>query len=152
MQQNIMPVPTFKLSFQVQFFAETNFRVFKSLAKIAKIRSSRKFPLIRYVHCDLRLGDMTLGQGHDTTLGQGQQLCEILSSQLVSEKLWPRHRFSVHVHFDLGDMTLGQSHDTSLGHGQQLREILSRSNLVVINYSPDMDFWYVCTVTLTLEI
>ena len=37
MQQNIMPVPTFKLSFQVQFFAETYFRVFKSLAKIAKI-------------------------------------------------------------------------------------------------------------------
>ena len=49
MQQNIMSVPTFKLSFQVQFFAETYFRVFKSLAKIAKIRFSRKFPLIRYM-------------------------------------------------------------------------------------------------------
>ena len=31
------------------------------------------------VHCDLDLGDMTLGQGHDTPLGHGQQLCEILS-------------------------------------------------------------------------
>ena len=51
MQQNIMPVPTFKLSFQVQFFAETYFRVFKSLAEIAKIRFSPKFPLIRYVLC-----------------------------------------------------------------------------------------------------
>ena len=32
-----------------------------------------------YVHCDLDLGDMTLGQGHDTPLGHGQQLCEIPS-------------------------------------------------------------------------
>ena len=48
MQQNIIPIPTSKLAFKVQFFAETYFRVFKSFAKIAKIRSSRKFPLIRY--------------------------------------------------------------------------------------------------------
>ena len=47
MQQNIKPVPTYKLSFQVQFFAVTYFRVFKSPAKIAKIKFSRKFPLIR---------------------------------------------------------------------------------------------------------
>ena len=32
-----------------------------------------------YMHCDLDLEDMTLGQGHDTPLGHGQQLCEILS-------------------------------------------------------------------------
>ena len=31
------------------------------------------------VHCDLDLGDMTMGQGQDTPLGHGQQLCEILS-------------------------------------------------------------------------
>ena len=31
------------------------------------------------MQCDLDLEDMTLGQGHDTTLGHGQQLCEILS-------------------------------------------------------------------------
>ena len=31
------------------------------------------------VHCDLDLGDMALGQGHDTPLVQGQQLCEIIS-------------------------------------------------------------------------
>ena len=31
------------------------------------------------VHCDLDLGDMILGQDHDTPLGHGQQLCEILS-------------------------------------------------------------------------
>ena len=34
-----------------------------------------------YVHCDLELGDMTLGQGHDTPLGHGQQFCEIISSR-----------------------------------------------------------------------
>ena len=49
MQQNIIPVPTSKLPFKVQSFADTYFRVFKSFAKIAKIRSSRKFPLIRYI-------------------------------------------------------------------------------------------------------
>ena len=32
-----------------------------------------------YVHCDLDLGDMTLSQGHDTLLGHGHQLCEIIS-------------------------------------------------------------------------
>ena len=32
-----------------------------------------------YRHCDLDLGDMTLGQGHDTPLGHGQLVCEILS-------------------------------------------------------------------------
>ena len=31
------------------------------------------------VYCDLDLRDMTFGQGHDTPLGHGQQLCEILS-------------------------------------------------------------------------
>ena len=35
------------------------------------------FPV--YVHCDLDLGDMILSQGHDTFLGHGHQLCEILS-------------------------------------------------------------------------
>ena len=29
--------------------------------------------------CDLDIRDMTLAQGHDTPLGHGQQLCEILS-------------------------------------------------------------------------
>ena len=31
------------------------------------------------VYCDLDLRDMTLFQGYDTSLGHGQQLCEILS-------------------------------------------------------------------------
>ena len=31
------------------------------------------------VHYDLDLGDLTFVQGHDTPLGHGRQLCEILS-------------------------------------------------------------------------
>ena len=98
---------------------------------------------------------MTLGQGHDTPLGYGQQsVSNIIQIQLGSEELWPGHGFPVYVHrdLDLGDMTFGQGHDTPLGHGQQLSEVLSRSNLAVRSYGPDTDFKYVCTVTLTLEI
>ena len=61
------------------------------------------------VHCDLDLGDMTLGQGHDTPLGHGQQLWwNIIQIQLGSEELWPRHGFLVYVQwpwpwrYDLG--------------------------------------------------
>ena len=43
------------------------------------------------VHCDLDLGDMTLGQGHDITLGHGQQFCEIIKMGQVGTKLWPVH-------------------------------------------------------------
>ena len=46
------------------------------------------------VHCDLDLGDMTLGQGHDTPLGHGQQLCEILSrSNLAVRSYGPDTNF-----------------------------------------------------------
>ena len=31
------------------------------------------------LHCDIDFWDMTLGQDHDTLMGHGQQLCEILS-------------------------------------------------------------------------
>ena len=74
--------------------------------------------------------------------------------EYYSEKLWPGYGFSVNVHcdLDLGDMTLGQVHDTPLGHVQQLCETLSTSNMAFRSYSPDTDFWYVCTVTMTLKI
>ena len=37
---------------------------------------------------DLDLGDMTLGQGHDTPLGQGYQACDISrSNEAVSNVL-----------------------------------------------------------------
>ena len=78
----------------------------------------------------------------------------IIQIQHGSEELWPRHGFRVCVHCDLDirDMTLGEGHDTPLGHGRQVCEILSRSNMAVRSYGPDMDFGYLCTVTLTLEI
>ena len=43
--------------------------------------------------CDLDHGDMILGQGHDTPLGHGQQLCEsnIIQIGQVGKKLWPGH-------------------------------------------------------------
>ena len=96
---------------------------------------------------------MTLGQGHDTPLGHGQQLCEISRSN-SSEELWPGHTYFAMcaLYLDLGGMTLGQGHDTSLGHGQQLCEILFRSNMAVRSYGPDTEFGYVCTVTLTLKV
>ena len=51
---------------------------------------------------------MTFGQGHDTPLEHGQQLCEILSrSHLAVRSYGLDTDFGV-VHFDLGDMTLSQ--------------------------------------------
>ena len=35
--------------------------------------------LLVCVHCDLDISNMTVGQAHDTPLGHGQQLREILS-------------------------------------------------------------------------
>ena len=107
------------------------------------------------MHCDLGLGDMTLVQGHDTPLGHGQRLCEILSrSNMAVKTHGPDTHILLCVHFalDLGGITLGQGHDTPLGHGQQLCEILSRSNTAVRSYGPDTYLGYVLTVTLTLKV
>ena len=38
---------------------------------------SEKVKFRLYVHCDLGLGDITLGQGHITLLGHCKQLCEV---------------------------------------------------------------------------
>ena len=70
-----------------------------------------------YVHCDLDLQDMILGQVNDTPLGHGELLCEILSrSNLAVRSYGPDTDFQVCVHWDLdlGDMTLGLGHDTPL--------------------------------------
>ena len=94
------------------------------------------------MHCDLDLGDMTLGQGHDTSLGHGQQAFKIIQIQLGSEELWPGHGYWVCVYHDLDieDMTLGQGHDTPLDQGQHVCEI-SRSDKAVNNVL-DIDFGY----------
>ena len=82
--------------------------------------------------------NMALVQGHDTSLGYGQQLYEILSrSNMAVRSYGPDTKICVHCDLDLGDMTLGQCHDTPLGHGQQLHEILSRSDKGVRSYGLD---------------
>ena len=118
------------------------------------------------MHCGLDLGYMTLAQGHDTSFGHGQQLCEIKilsrSSMAVRSldpdtnfgymytvnmtlKILPRYKV---IH----DKLLAQGHDTSLGHRQQSSIILSRSNMAVRSYDLDMDFGYVYTMSLTSDI
>ena len=45
--------------------------------------------------CELHLGYMTLGQGHDTLFGHGQYLGEILSKSKMTEVSYdPDKRFS----------------------------------------------------------
>ena len=44
------------------------------------------------VYWDIDLGDMTLGQGHDTPLGHGQQLSEVLFKSKLAEKVMARTR------------------------------------------------------------
>ena len=87
----------------------------------------------------LDLEDMTLGQGYDTRLGGGQQLCEILfrskKCRVMAQKiilplcvLWPWSWRYVHV-----KIILLQGQDTPMGHGQ-LYEIKSKSNIRVVSY------------------
>ena len=40
------------------------------------------------VYCDLDLGVTTLGQGHDTPLGHGQQLSEVLFKSKLPMKIY----------------------------------------------------------------
>ena len=94
-----------------------------------------------------------LGSRSWHTLGSWTTIVwNIIQIQHNSEELWPGHGIWVCVHcdLDLQCMTLSQGHDIPLGHGQQFCKILSRSNMAVRSYGSDTDFWYVCTVTLTL--
>ena len=92
-----------------------------------------------YVHCELGLGEMNLGQGNDTHLGcglwpwrydLGSRSLKTLGSWIIivwniiqillgSEELRPWHGFWVCKHCDLnlGDMTLVLGHDTTFVHG-----------------------------------
>ena len=101
-----------------------------------------------YVPCDLDLRDMTLAQGHDTPLGHGQQLCEMLSRSILAVRLWLGHRYwvSVHCDLDLQYMAFGQGHDTSFGYGQRFCEILPRSNMTGRSYGLNKDFGCVCVL------
>ena len=95
------------------------------------------------VHFDLDLEGMTLVQGHDTPLGNGQQLCEILSRINMAVKSYGTDThilLFVYCDLDLWGMTLCQGHDTPLGNGQQLCDILSRSNMTVKSCCPNTHF------------
>ena len=138
----------------------------------------KKFPCVNW---NLELWDMTLNQGHDMivwyiikillgikelwpahSFGSWTTIVwNTIKVTLGSEELWPGQRFWVCVHcdLDLGDMTLGQGHDTwpwgkVMTHRWAMDncEISSRSHLAVRSNSPDTDFGYMCTVTLTLEM
>ena len=69
---------------------------------------------------------MTFGQGHDTPLGHGQQLCEILSRSTMALRSY--------------GLILGHGHDPPLGHKQQLCEILSRA-FGIEKLWPGHGFW-----------
>ena len=103
--------------------------------------------------CDLDIIDMCVGQGHCTSLVMDNKCVKYYRVKLGCDELWPGHGFSIYVYceLDLGDLTLGQCHGITLDHEQQLCEISSRSNMAVMSYDPDMDFGYVCNVTLTLK-
>jgi hypothetical protein len=61
---------------------------------------------------------MTLYQGHDTSLGPVQQLCEILFQFMNSVKSYGSDNVKNHYGYsdlDLCPLTLGQGFDTSIG-------------------------------------
>ena len=100
--------------------------------------------------CDL--GNITLDQGHDTPLGHGQQLCEILSrsNKAVGSCVARTDFCYVYTVTMILEIWPWFKVTTPLGHWQYLCEILSRSKMAVCRYGPDTDFGYVCTVTLEI--
>ena len=83
----------------------------------------------------------------------------IFAIKATSRKTW---KLPTHENFHIYSMCalwpwpwiydIGSRSWHPLGHGQQLCEILFRSSMAVKGYDRNMDFWYVCTVTLTQEI
>ena len=56
---------------------------------------------------------LTLGLGHNNTLGHGQQLCELSKSycSVKSYDLDINFDYGVHFDFELGNMTFSQGRD-----------------------------------------
>ena len=98
------------------------------------------------VRCNLDFGDMTFGQGHYTTLGHRQRLCEILSRSKMTIR--PGHGFWLCVHSDLnlGDTILGQGHDTPFGHGQQYLFFIV-SNIIKIEQRSEAGILGMCALS-----
>ena len=98
---------------------------------------------------------MTLGQGHDTPLGHGQQLCEILSrSNLAMRSYGPDTDFgyvcTVTLTSEIWPWVKVMTHPSVIDNN--CVKYYPDPTWQWGSYGPDTDFGYVCTVTLTLEI
>ena len=82
-------------------------------------------------YCDLDLGDMTFGKGHDTSLGHGQQLYEVSLRSKFSVKNYGQnmdfgYTMYMHCDLDLGVMILSRNDDTLFSHRQWFEILLKR--------------------------
>ena len=92
-------------------------------------------------------------QCHDTPLGCGQRLCQILSRSNMVERSNSLETDSSCVCTWTLTLILDQGHDLSWGHGQQLSQLLLRSNMAVSmerSYCQEKDFSYVHTLTFEI--
>ena len=99
--------------------------------------------------------DIDTGSRSDTPLGHGQQLCEILPTSNMVVKSYGLDMYllvCVHCDLDLGGMIFVEDHVITLGSGTTIVW-----NIIQIQHGRDElwlrhGFWYVCTLTLTLEV
>ena len=83
------------------------------------------------VYCDLDLGKVTLGQGHDTPSQHKEYLIQIWKCNYnMLRKYGPDKQNSMQVYcdLDLGVVTLGQGHDTPSHHKEHSCQIWSSTN------------------------
>ena len=99
---------------------------------------------------DLDLEDMTLGQGHDTPFGNGQQLCEILSESKFTVVNYGPDK-AMQCDLDLEDKTLVQVMTHPWVMDNNCMKYYPNPTWLV-SYGLDKELSDVCTVTLTLEI
>ena len=131
-----------------------------------------RFPV--YVHCDLDLGDMTLDQGHDTPLGHGQQVCEILSRSNLAVRsygperdfqymctvtltleIWPGIKVMTHplvMDFNCVKYYPDRTREYEVMAQTRCEQTDRQTDRQGDSYIPNTAFQYMCTVTLTLEI
>ena len=97
--------------------------------RIGKIWSGQKNSM--QVYRDLELGNVTLGQGHNTPSQQKEYLCQIWKCNYnMLRKYGPDKQNSMQVYcdLDLGVVTLGQGHDTPSHHKEHSCQIWSSIN------------------------
>ena len=100
---------------------------------------------------------MTLGQVYDTPLGHGQQLCEILSkSKLAMRNYGPDtdfwYEFTVTLTSEIWPWFKVMTH-LSVKNNKSVKYYLDPTwQFGIEELWPGHGFWYMCSVTLTLEI